>query len=91
MFILSLQCLRLRSSAAADATVGRVLNLLTNDLRQFDGIIIFAHYIWSGLLSTFIVLAVIVHYFGVYPAIACLIAVIISMPVQSTKIVGNHV
>jgi ATP-binding cassette subfamily C (CFTR/MRP) protein 4 len=42
-------------TALGEATVGQVVNLMSNDVKRFDVAIIFLHYLWLGPLQTFVV------------------------------------
>lgn len=80
---LRFQCLRLGNNAGENTSAGMIVNLLSNDMRQFDDIIMFINYSWSGIASTIIILVLLSHLIGVYSAVGGFLAVLVAMPVQS--------
>lgn len=47
--------LRLSRTALSDTSVGQVVNLLSNDVGRFDGILLIVHFIWLAPLELIVV------------------------------------
>lgn len=77
------QCLRLGNNVGENTSAGMVVSLISNDMRQFNGIIVFMNYAWSGICLLMIMLAILVHIVGILPTVACLAFITLTLPVQS--------
>ncbi|KAA0202534.1 hypothetical protein HAZT_HAZT002819 [Hyalella azteca] len=73
--------LRLSQSALANSTVGKIVNLLSNDVQRFDTALIFFDYLWIAPLQLCLVMVVLSHMFGP-TALTGLILLIILIPLQ---------
>lgn len=49
------KALRLSHTSLGDTSIGQVVNLLSNDVSRFDGILINVHFLWLAPLELFVV------------------------------------
>ncbi|XP_046392391.1 ATP-binding cassette subfamily C member 4-like isoform X2 [Ischnura elegans] len=76
------KALRLSQSSLGEATVGQIVNMMSNDVNNFDYLMGFAHDIWIGPLQTAIVAYLIWNDMGALALIG-LLALILIIPFQS--------
>ncbi|XKL66417.1 hypothetical protein PGB90_009837 [Kerria lacca] len=77
------KCLRLKSDSSENTSAGHVINLLSNDLSQFDESVANTNHLWSGIVSSLFILAAAVHLVGLYPAIAFITTIFLALPLQT--------
>lgn len=72
------KALKLSKTALGEATVGQVVNLLSNDVSRFDSSVLFMHYLWIGPLQTFAVTYFLWRQIGIASVVgvACLLVFI---------------
>ncbi|XP_071455792.1 probable multidrug resistance-associated protein lethal(2)03659 [Hetaerina americana] len=75
------KALRLSQSSLGEATVGQIVNMISNDVNNFDYLMGFAHDIWIGPLQTVIVGYLIWEDMGAL-ALVGLLALILIIPLQ---------
>ena len=77
--------LKLSDSALRQTTVGRIVNLLTNDVTRFDTLIFFLNYIFHSPIQALISTSIIYFYLGIgVPSLVGLsIIFILYLPFQS--------
>ncbi|XP_034484923.1 probable multidrug resistance-associated protein lethal(2)03659 [Drosophila innubila] len=74
--------LRLSRTALSDTSVGQVVNLLSNDVGRFDGILLIVHFIWLAPLE----LIVVTYFMYEKIGLACLFGValmLLFLPLQA--------
>ncbi|KAL7730044.1 hypothetical protein ACLKA6_009331 [Drosophila palustris] len=74
--------LRLSRTALSDTSVGQVVNLLSNDVGRFDGILLIVHFVWLAPLE----LVVVTYFMYEKIGLACLFGValmLLFLPLQA--------
>lgn len=74
--------LKLSSTALGNTSVGKVVNLLSNDVSRFDIVSVFLHSMWLAPLLTFIVGILLYREVGV-PGVIGMVVIAIVTPIQS--------
>lgn len=83
--------LRLNGAALGNLSSGRIVNLVSNDVRRFDDFGPFWVFTWAGPLETVIVLALIWIELGAVPAVCGVGTLLLLVPLQAmlaSKIAG---
>jgi ABC-type transport system involved in cytochrome bd biosynthesis fused ATPase/permease subunit len=83
--------LRLNSAVLGNLSTGRIVNLVSNDVRRFDDFGPFWVFTWAGPVETVIVLALISIELGAVPAICGVASLLLLVPLQAmlaSKIAG---
>lgn len=74
--------LRLSSTALGNTSVGKVVNLLSNDVSRFDIVSVFLHSMWLAPLLTIIIAVLLYREVGV-PGLIGMVVIAIVTPIQS--------
>ncbi|BDA43779.1 probable cystic fibrosis transmembrane conductance regulator [Coccomyxa sp. Obi] len=80
------KALRLNSSSIADVSPGRIVNLVSNDVRRFDDAMPFWCFLWGGPLELAIVLVLLSVELGPAAAFAGVASMLLVIPVQGTLV-----
>lgn len=77
--------LKLSQSAMIEATTGRLTNMLSNDVNRFDSACSMVVNLVSAPLQAAVVLILLASiYLGIFPTLACLVAIVIYVIIQSS-------
>lgn len=76
------KALKLSSSALGNTSVGKVVNLLSNDVSRFDIVSVFLHSMWLAPLLTIVVGVLLFQEVG-YPGLIGMLVIAIVTPIQS--------
>ncbi|KAK5646961.1 hypothetical protein RI129_005425 [Pyrocoelia pectoralis] len=80
------KAIRLSKTALGQATVGQIVNLVSNDVRRFDTFITISHFLWIGPLQTIIGCFIMYQESGI-SAIIGVTVLLLFIPIQRTPIV----
>ncbi|KAK2715107.1 hypothetical protein QYM36_009933, partial [Artemia franciscana] len=75
------KALKLSKAALGTATIGQMVNLLSNDVNRFDQSVLFIHYLWVAPLQTIITLGILWNELGP-SCLAGLILLVLFVPFQ---------
>lgn len=75
--------LRLNGATLGHLSTGRIVNLVSNDVRRFDEVGPFWVFIWAGPLEALIILILIALEFGMIPAVAGVSTLLLLVPLQA--------
>uniref|UniRef100_A0A8C6CVH4 Multidrug resistance-associated protein 4-like n=1 Tax=Moschus moschiferus TaxID=68415 RepID=A0A8C6CVH4_MOSMO len=76
------KALHLSNSAMRKTTTGHIVNLLSNDVKRFDQVTMFLHYLWVGPLQAIAVTALLCMEIGI-SCLAGMAVLVILLPLQS--------
>lgn len=76
------QALKLSKTALGDASSGKIVNLLSNDVSRFDMVSVTIHQMWTAPLAALIVMYVLYTQAG-YAGVVGVLVVFIVVPLQS--------
>eukprot|EP00899_Mesostigma_viride_P029749 jgi/Mesvir1/995/Mv17535-RA.1 len=74
--------LRLSASGLAGTTSGQCVNLVSTDVRRFDELLLYIHYIWVAPLELIVVTCLVGAQLGWQPALAGACCLVALMPLQ---------
>jgi hypothetical protein len=75
--------LQLNGATLGHLSNGRIVNLVSNDVRRFDDVGSFWVFVWAGPLETLVVLLLVALEFGVVPAVAGVSTLLLLVPLQA--------
>ena len=76
--------LRLNGATLGHLSSGRIINLVSNDVRRFDDVGPFWVFVWAGPLETSVVLLMVALELGIVPAVAGVGTLLLLVPLQAT-------
>lgn len=82
MSIVDRKLLELSPGALAQTSSGQVVNLMSNDVKRFDELFFFFHYIWAAPLELLVVGLLVGFELGWLPALLGIIVLLILIPLQ---------
>ncbi|EIE19289.1 hypothetical protein COCSUDRAFT_19564 [Coccomyxa subellipsoidea C-169] len=80
------KALRLNSSSIADVSPGKIVNLVSNDVRRFDDALPFWCFLWGGPFELATVLILLSVQLGAAAAFAGVATMLLVIPVQGTLV-----
>lgn len=76
--------LKLGCNALGNTASGQIVNLMSNDLRRFNEIIMYLQYYWSAPFVTLIALCIVYYQTGFYSVVVCFFSIFCFIPLQAT-------